>query len=64
MERKFLSVQELSARWGLSYPAVREVIQSGKLPAARLGGRRYRVEIADVEAYETAAKAHVGGAVL
>jgi excisionase family DNA binding protein len=44
----------------MSYPAVREVIQKGKLPAARLGGKRYRVEIADVEAYEAATKV-VGG---
>lgn len=54
--KKFLSVQDVAVRWGLSYNTVRDVIRGGKLPAARLGGRRFRVDLSDVEAYESASK--------
>jgi excisionase family DNA binding protein len=56
VEKKFISVQAVAERWGMSYPAVRDVIAKGKLPAARLGGKRYRIDVADVEAYEAAMK--------
>jgi len=54
--RKFLSVQEVADRWGFSYVGVRDVIRAGKLPAARLGGNRLKIDISDLEAYELAAK--------
>jgi len=55
-EKRFLSVQEVADRWGLSYPAVRSVISEGRLPASRLGGRRMKIDIDDLVAYEAAAK--------
>jgi len=56
VEKKFLSVQQVAERWGYSHNAVRDIIESGKLPAARFNGHRIRIDSADVEAYEAAAK--------
>jgi len=56
MEKKYLSVQEIATRWGVTYPVVRKTIFDGRLPTARLGGRQMRVEVADLEAYEVAAE--------
>lgn len=42
----------LAARWNTSATFVYSLIQRGDLPAFKLGGKLYRIRLAEVEAYE------------
>lgn len=48
---KLLSIEEVAEILGLEYKTIYRLIRSGELPAARIGGRVYRVYRADLEAY-------------
>ena len=48
---RLLSPAHLAVRFGLHCESVRRMIRQGRLPAIRLG-KRLRVKMADVEAYE------------
>lgn len=47
-----LRPNEVAERWCCSSKVVYRLIQEGKLPAYRFGGRLLRLKIEDVEAYE------------
>jgi excisionase family DNA binding protein len=48
---KLLSIEEVAEILGLEYKTIYRLIRGGELPAARIGGRVYRVYRADLEAY-------------
>jgi excisionase family DNA binding protein len=50
---QYLSAHQLHLRWGLHTESVRRMTRSGRLPAIRIG-KRLRIRLADVEAYESA----------
>ncbi len=47
-----LTVDELAARWRCTRRIVLEAVHAGKLRAFKVGKRRYRVTLAEVERYE------------
>lgn len=48
----FLSTRELSKRWSFHPESVRRMLREGRLPVTKIG-KRLRVEVADVLAYES-----------
>jgi len=52
--RRFLFVEELASRWGVSVRTIRERLQMKAFPVVPLRGidRKLRFSLADVEAYE------------
>jgi excisionase family DNA binding protein len=47
----FLSPRELSQRWSFHPESVRRMLREGRLPVTKMG-KRLRVAVADVLAYE------------
>lgn len=52
-EPTYLSSRQLHKRWNFHQESVRRIIREGRLPAVRIG-KRLRVLLSDVEAYEAA----------
>lgn len=50
---QLLNPTRLAARWGVSSTMVYDMLNSGQLPGFRLGGKLWRIRLADVEAYES-----------
>lgn len=50
-DKAFLSSHQLQQRWGFHQESIRRMIREGRLPAVRFG-KRLRVSLADIEAYE------------
>lgn len=50
-ERKYLSLLEISKRWGVSTVTVRRLTKAGELPAIKMG-RILRIKVSEVERYE------------
>lgn len=42
----------LAERWGVSTTMIYDMLHAGELPGFRLGGKLWRIKIADVEEYE------------
>ena len=53
MNAQFLSPSQLHERWGFHPESLRRMIREGRLPAIRIG-KRLRIPLAEIEAYETA----------
>lgn len=53
MAKELLSVGQVAAELGLTTRTIYRYLESGMLPALRLGPRQYRIERADVEALLT-----------
>ena len=49
----YVSPRQLHERWGLHEESVRRILREGRIPAIRIG-KRLRVALPDVEAYEAA----------
>src|SRR5204862_281410 len=49
----WLSVAQLSRRWQLSRKTIYKFIDAGILPVWKVGGRLYRIALADVVRFET-----------
>lgn len=47
----FLSPRELSERWSFHPESIRRMLREGRLPVTKMG-KRLRVAVADVVAYE------------
>lgn len=47
----YLTPQDLHQRWGFHRESIRRIIREGRVPALRIG-KRLRVALSDVEAYE------------
>ena len=56
----YISAQQLHLRWGVHIESVRRMIREGKLPAIRVGPRRLRISVADIEAYEASNRVNRG----
>jgi excisionase family DNA binding protein len=53
VERKYLSLSEVAAIWGVHRKTVQRMVDAGTLPAVRLSSRQLRVRVADAEAIGT-----------
>lgn len=53
----YLSPRQLHERYGLHIESCRRLCRDGRLPAIRIG-KRLRIALADVEAFETNSKLH------
>lgn len=52
MTGEIYTVAALAGRWGTSDSFVYNLLNAGVLPGFKLGGKLWRIKIADVEAYE------------
>ncbi|WP_104182753.1 helix-turn-helix domain-containing protein [Mycobacterium avium] len=50
----FLTVSEVASHYRVTERTVHRWIREGKLRAVRVGGRRYRINKSDIEAFEEA----------
>jgi excisionase family DNA binding protein len=51
----FLTPRQLHERWNFHPESIRRIIREGRLPAIRIG-KRLRIALADVEAFEAASR--------
>jgi len=51
MNTHYLTPYELHQRWSFHVESIRRMVREGRIPAIRIG-KRVRVALADVEAYE------------
>ena len=55
----YITAQQLHERWGVHVESARRMTREGRLPAIRIG-KRLRIALADVEAYEAANRVNRG----
>lgn len=53
MNTEYLSPNQLHLRWSLHPESIRRIVRKGKIPAIKIG-KRLRISLAEVEAYEAA----------
>lgn len=58
-----MSIPQLAKHWGCSQDVAREMVDSGKVPSIRIGGRRM-IDPMDVAAYELAEREGITAAEL
>ena len=59
--KEFFSLEEVAELLGVNYQLIYKLVRTGELPAARLGGKVYRVSRRDLDDYLHQSKAHSGG---
>lgn len=47
-----MTARSLAERWGVSTTMIYDMLHAGDLPGFRLGGKLWRIPIAEVEKYE------------